>query len=256
MIHLYIFIGMEVRSVEILNPAIQFEHVHYNIDGLHILKDINEAIPESKITTLVGPSGSGKTTLFRLCNGLESPSSGEIIINKKNINEYDPVTLRRKVGLALQHAPMVNGTVMDNLNLPLHLQGKQLRKDEAVKMLDLVGLDKQFLTHQASDLSGGQRQKVSIARTLVNRPDILLLDEITSALDRISQQEIEQLIMNINKQFGTTIIWITHNLEQAIHVGDYAWVMMDGQVVDAGDISILVSPNNQQVKQFVKGEQD
>lgn len=238
-----------------MKPAIRFEQVNYSVDGLHVLRNITGFFPKGKITTLVGPSGAGKTTLFRLCNGLKSPDSGDIFINERHIKEYDPVTLRRKVGLALQNATMIDGTVFDNLSLPLKLQGKQLEEAEAKRLLNLVGLEEQFLSHGAKDLSGGQRQKVSIARTLVNRPEILLLDEITSALDRISQQDIEELIMNINKKFGTTIIWITHNLDQAVKVADYTWVMIAGEVVETGDISVLTAPKNERVKLFVKGEE-
>ena len=119
--------------------------------------------------------------------------------------------LRRHVGIALQSAPMIKGTVFQNLALPLELQGKKLAEQEAIGPLEDVGLEQSFLHHKTDDLSGGQRQKVSIARTLINRSDILLLDEITSALDRTSLHEIEQLIVKINRKYGTTIIWITHN---------------------------------------------
>lgn len=235
--------------------AIRFKQVYYSVHGLHILKNITGFFPKGKITTLVGPSGSGKTTLFRLCNGLLSPDSGEIYINEKNIKDFNPVILRRKVGLALQSATMIDGSVFDNLSLPLKLQGKQLKIEEATRLLNLVGLEDQFLNQRAKDLSGGQRQKVSIARTLVNRPEILLLDEITSALDRVSQQDIEELILNINQKFNTTIIWITHNLDQALRVGNYAWVMMEGEVVETGDISVLETPTDVRVQHFIKGEE-
>jgi putative ABC transport system ATP-binding protein len=102
-------------------------------------------------------------------------------------------------------------------------------------------------------LSGGQRQKVSIARTLVNKPEILLMDEITSSLDRASKLEVEELISKINRKYKTTIIWITHNLQQALEIGDYTWVMMDGQVVETGESSLLEDPQNQRAKEFVKG---
>ncbi|MER2090695.1 MAG: phosphate ABC transporter ATP-binding protein, partial [Sporosarcina sp.] len=92
-----------------------------------------------------------------------------------------------------------------------------------------------------------------IARTLINRSEILLLDEITSALDRSSLHEIEELIVKINRKYGTTIIWITHNLEQAVSIGDYTWVLMDGQVIETGESDLLKSPTNEVVKQFVQG---
>ncbi|MEW9502954.1 ABC transporter ATP-binding protein [Jeotgalibacillus marinus] len=235
-------------------PAIHFNHVNYSVEGRPILNTIMGSFPEGKITTLVGPSGAGKTTLLKLCNGLLSSDSGEIYIKDKMISSYEPVELRRLVGMALQSAPMINGTVMKNLSLPLELQGKQLPEDEAKELLHDVGLDEEFLSRNIRDLSGGQRQKVSIARTLVNRPQILLLDEITSSLDRTSLQEIEELIVKINRKYNTTIIWITHNLQQALTIGNYTWVMMDGEVIETGKSDLLKSPVNDKVKRFVKGE--
>ncbi|GGB34204.1 ATP-binding cassette domain-containing protein [Virgibacillus dakarensis] len=234
--------------------AIRFEQVHYTVDSLHILKNITGSFPKGEITTLVGPSGAGKTTLFRLCNGLKSPSSGEIYIHGKTINSYDPAELRQNVGIALQNATMINGSVRKNLELPLTLQGKALPQKDAEELMHVVGLDKDFLKRNSKDLSGGQRQKLSIARTLVNRPKILLLDEITSSLDRVSQQDIEKLIGQINQEYGTTIIWITHNLEQALTIGKYTWVMMNGELIETGTSDLLRNPENDKVKRFVKGE--
>jgi len=150
---------------------------------------------------------------------------------------------------------MISGTVLQNLNLPLELQGKKLSESDAIELLDDVGLDESFLHRKSKDLSGGQRQKVSIARTLVNRPQILLLDEITSSLDRTSTQEIEELIVKINQKYRATIIWITHNLQQALTIGNYTWVMMEGEVVETGESKFLQSPTNDRVKRFVKGEE-
>ncbi|WP_186578806.1 ABC transporter ATP-binding protein [Aquibacillus kalidii] len=235
--------------------AISLKDISYSDKGVAILKNISGSFPEGYITTLVGPSGAGKTTLFRLCNGLRSPNSGQIYINDKTINEYNPVELRRKVGIALQSAAMINGTILQNLSLPFDLQGKQFSKEFALELLQDVGLTSDFLHRDVKDLSGGQRQKLSIARTLVNRPDILLLDEITSSLDRVSQQDIEELIVKINKKYKTTIIWITHNLEQARTLGNYTWVMMNGQLVEAGPPSLLDDPIDEKVRLFVKGHE-
>ncbi|MFB1081739.1 phosphate ABC transporter ATP-binding protein [Jeotgalibacillus sp. JSM ZJ347] len=234
--------------------AIQFSHVNYQSGDTKILHDITGWFPKNRITTLVGPSGAGKTTLFRLCNGLISPDSGEIYIDDQRISSYEPVELRRKVGIALQTATMVPGTVRKNMALPFELQGKELSDETAEEMIRLVGLDESFLERDAKDLSGGQRQKVSIARTLVMKPEILLLDEITSSLDRVSQQEVEELIVRINETYQTTIMWITHNLRQALSIGEYTWVMMDGELVETGESSLLKDPQNPRVKTFVKGE--
>lgn len=234
--------------------AIRLEQVNYIVDGLHILKNMTGSFTKGEITTIVGPSGAGKTTLFRLCNGLKSASSGEIYIHEKAISSYDPVALRRDVGIALQKATMIDGSVRRNLALPLTLQKKSLPKEDAEELMNMVGLDKRFLNRDSKDLSGGERQKISIARTLVNRPRILLLDEITSSLDRVSQHDIEELILQINRNYGTTVIWITHDLEQALTVGQYTWVMMDGKLIEAGKSDLLRDPKNDKVKRFVKGE--
>lgn len=235
-------------------PLVEFINVHYSADGTHILKDITGTFPEGKITTLVGPSGAGKSTLFRLCNGLSSPDSGKILIKGKSINEYEPIELRRKVGIALQSATMIKGTVLENLELPLTLQGKKIDLAEAEDLLHDVGLDKSFLHRKAKDLSGGQRQKLSIARTLVNKPKVLLLDEITSSLDRVSQHDMEELIVKINEKYGTTMIWITHNLDQAKQIGHYTWVMMNGEVIETGESSLLIDSKDERVQAFIKGE--
>lgn len=233
--------------------AIEFQEVHYAVGEVSILKNISGSIYEGKITTLVGPSGAGKTTLLKLCNGLISPTSGSIRILGERIEDYEPTQLRLTAGIALQNAPMIDGTVFDNLALPLTLQGETLSKNEALKYLESVGLKGEFLERKVDDLSGGQKQKVSIARTLVNRCEILLLDEITSSLDRQSVQEIEALIQKINAQYNVTIIWITHNLDQAKLIGHFTWIMIDGQVVETGPSEVLNNPANERVKQFVLG---
>lgn len=233
--------------------AIRFEQVSYTINSLSILKDITGNFYKGKITTLVGPSGAGKTTLLKMCNGLISPTSGNTFINNKPIDSFEPTTLRRLVGIALQSAPVIRGTVYENLSLPLTLQQQTLSKEQAVSFLDDVGLDESFLFRPATELSGGQRQKVSIARTLVNRPNCLLLDEITSALDPTSIHDIEELILKINKKYNVTIIWITHNIEQAIKMGNFTWVMMNGQLIESGKSTLLNESSNIQIQQFVEG---
>lgn len=149
---------------------------------------------------------------------------------------------------------MLSGTVFDNLQLPEKLKGEKMSEEEATELLAIVGLDRDLLKRDAKGLSGGQKQRVSISRTFVNRPQILLLDEITSALDRIAKEEIEELIVEINKRFTVTIFWITHNLEQAKTIGDDTWVVMDGKLIEAGPSSLLVNSQNKLVEQFVKGE--
>jgi len=237
-----------------IKTAIHFHNVNYYRKDEHILKNITGSFHEGTITTIVGPSGAGKTTLLKLCNGLLSYQSGDIYIRNQKLEDIHPIHLRRMVGMALQSAPMVSGKVYDNVNLPLRLKNQNMEEEEAIDLLVDVGLDSQLLYKNVKELSGGQRQKVSIARTLVNRPEILLLDEITSSLDRVSQKEIEDLIVKINQKYKVTIVWITHNLQQAIDIGHYTWVMMNGELIETGKSSLLKNPTNERVKQFVKGE--
>ncbi|MFP7170419.1 phosphate ABC transporter ATP-binding protein [Terribacillus halophilus] len=231
--------------------AITLQKVTYEINKHEIIRNVTGSFTKGRITAVIGPSGAGKTSLFRLCNGMLSPTSGSILIDGKDIAQYDPVALRRHVGVVLQQAIMLEGSVRDNLELPLQLAGKGLSNDMAEQITRLVGLERDILDQNSRDLSGGQKQKVSIARTLLNKPEILLLDEITSSLDRVSKQDIENLIKRINKEHETTVIWITHSLQQAQSVADEVWVMMDGGIAEAGAVELLDDPGNEAVRSFV-----
>lgn len=235
-----------------LQPAITFQDVSYEADGTMILKHITGTFYKGKITTLIGPSGAGKTTLLKMCNGLISPTDGTILVDDRPIESYEPTTLRRHVGIALQSAPILRQSVFDNLALPLTLQKKSLSRTEALASLEAVGLEHKFLDHPAYELSGGQKQKLSIARTLINQSSVLLLDEITSALDPSSTREIENLILQLNKNYGTTIIWITHNFEQARRLSHYTWLLKDGALIESGDCRTLFRDNAVSVQQFLQ----
>ncbi|MFB4212343.1 phosphate ABC transporter ATP-binding protein [Shouchella sp. JSM 1781072] len=238
----------------VAEKAIELQGVTYKIDGTTILNQIDGSFYKGRITSLVGPSGAGKTSLFRLCNGMRTATEGTIQYNGKLLSSYVPTELRKKVGIVLQQATMINGTVRENLVLPLTLANEQLKDDAVKQSLEEVGLAASTMTKQAKELSGGQKQKLSIARTLLNQPDVLLLDEITSSLDRVSVREIEHLIEQIHERYGTTIVWITHQIEQAKRLSHDSWVMMDGQLVEHGTTQILDHPQDPRVIEFLKEE--
>ncbi|MFF5996633.1 phosphate ABC transporter ATP-binding protein [Lysinibacillus sp. KU-BSD001] len=233
--------------------AIELKNLSFSVKDRLILQNITGTFNKGRITTLVGPSGAGKTTLLKMCNGLLAPTAGEIIIEGQAIHTYEPTHLRRKAGIVLQSSPIIRASVYENLALPRKLQQKTLPQEEAISFLEDVYLDASFLTREATELSGGQKQRLSIARTLVNQSDILLLDEITSALDPTSTREVEELILNINRKYGVTIIWITHNLEQARTLSDFTWIMQDGKLIASGDVSILEHSNIPAIQQFLRG---
>lgn len=233
-------------------PALQLEHVSYEVNGVEIIKQVTGYVPTGKTTALIGPSGAGKTTLLKLCNGLISPNDGQIYIEGKRIEEQSPMSVRRQVGIVLQSSPMIPGTVHDNLALPLQLQGQTLSDELAKETMERVGLNPSLLKRDAREISGGQQQKVSIARTLLNQSKILLLDEITASLDPSSLQEIEDVISELNETEEITVVWITHNLEQAYRLGEYFWVMIDGELRAAGTKEEIVASKNPDVKRFVE----
>lgn len=236
-----------------MHAAISFQQVSLSLHDTPILHNITGHFPKGQITTLVGPSGAGKTTVLKLCNALLSPTTGTILYNEQPLHVYEPTELRQSIGIALQAAPMIDGTVFDNLALPYRLQSKTLSKQAASEALEVVGLRQELLHTPARKLSGGQRQKVSIARTLMNDADILLLDEITSALDPHAVAEIESLVLSM-KARGVTVIWITHHLEQAKRIGDYMWMMQHGQLIESGPCHLLEHSSHEVVQQFMRGE--
>lgn len=234
-----------------IKQAIHFNNVSFEANNTTIIKQLTANIFKGKITTLIGPSGAGKTTLLKLCNGLISPTAGTILINGEDIKTIEPTLLRRRVGIALQAAPILKASVYENLALPRKLQQLELPIDEAKQFLKDVGLDEDFLMKEAAALSGGQKQRLSIARTLVNQSEILLLDEITSALDPKSVHEIEELVVQLNEHFGVTIIWITHNIEQARRLGHYTWLLKSGELIEAAETVALFQSANEDVQQFL-----
>lgn len=238
-----------------MREEMEFQHVCKSFtnqqETVTVLKDISGKVEKGSIVSIIGPSGSGKSTILSLCNLLQTPDEGEIWIQGKEVREWNLQELRRRVGIAFQSAPMLSGTALDNLALPLQLSGKTL--DNPMKYMDYVGLTEDLLSREAKELSGGQRQRLSLARTLVNEPAVLLLDEITSALDPISAHDIEELILRINREQNTTILWVTHDLAQAERVSDQTWLIVDGSVVEASPTKLFFTePKEEQTKQFLE----
>ncbi|CAD2073296.1 phosphate ABC transporter ATP-binding protein [Phocicoccus pinnipedialis] len=229
---------------------IEFKNVSHN----DILNHISGDFKQNKITALVGPSGAGKSTTLKHINGLVSADSGDIYFKGKNINDFDVVTLRRGIGMAFQSSPMIEGTVYDNLKLPRALFNESLSKEEAVTLLSDVDLNQSFLDHPVKKLSGGERSRVALARTLVNKPDVLLLDEITASLDYRLSREIERLIVKLQDRHNLTIVWVTHNLEQAKRVSDDIWFLSDGELIESGEVDILENPKTEALRAFLRSD--
>lgn len=233
--------------------SIKMERVSFKSGGEDILKNINVEFEAGYIHTLIGPSGAGKSTLVKLINRLIDPTEGRVLINGIDINNFDVINLRRKIGMVFQQAHLFDGTVSDNIKYGPLLMGE---KNIDVKYyLNIVGLEESFQNKNVSNLSGGEQQRISIARTLANRPEVILLDEPTSALDPTSTQLIEELILQLKNKLNLTFIWITHNMEQAKRVGDFTYLVVGGELVDCGRTGELFeNPRKEITRLFIDGK--
>jgi len=195
------------------------------IDGTVILDDVDLVVRDSGITVVVGPSGAGKSMLLRLLNRLEVPSEGEVRFRGEPVASIDPLALRRQVGMVFQRPAPFPGTVRDNLLVA----DPDAADDALVSALVAARLGADFLDRSADELSGGEAQRMCLARTLVTGPDALLMDEPTSALDPDARRGLERTARRL-VEGGRPVVWVTHDLGQASRLADEVVVMIDGRV--------------------------
>ena len=231
-------------------------------DIVQALDNVTLSIQEGTITGIVGYSGAGKSTLLRLLNGLAKPTTGEVMIDGINPNQLDRkdlIAFRKKFGMIFQHFHLLwSKTVCENIELAMQLGNypKAERERRILELLDLVGL-REKKDEYPSRLSGGEKQRVGIARALANRPKYLLCDEATSALDPETTESILRLLANIRDELGVTIVLITHQMEVIQAIADRVIVMSGGQVVEENELlAILMSPIHPATKRFVKSITD
>ncbi len=214
------------------------------------------AIPRGEITALVGPSGAGKSTLLRLLNWLETPDSGAIEFDGKSFgpNDEPPLAVRRRVTTVFQRPVLLQRSVAENVAYGLRLRGQRHDDAHVADALAQVGLDA-MATHPARTLSGGEAQRVALARALILEPAALLLDEPTANLDPYNVGMIEQTVRRLNKERGTTIVLVTHNVFQAQRLAQRVALLLDGQVVEEGDSEhFFHNPSDARTGAFVRGE--
>ena len=208
--------------------AFEFDRVTVVRAGRRVLDEVTARIPGAGITVVSGPSGAGKTTLLRLCNRLEVPDTGRVCYRGQPLDELDPLALRRRVGMVFQRPTPFPGTVADNLAVARPDAGT----GELGTALERVALDPGLISQEARTLSGGELQRMCLARTLVTQPETLLLDEPTSALDDRPKRVFEQTARDLAAQ-GITIIWVTHDDAQAARVADRIYQLRDGHLTGA-----------------------
>jgi ABC-type Fe3+/spermidine/putrescine transport system ATPase subunit len=221
-------------------------------DGSLILKDINLRLPQGTKLSILGPSGSGKTTLLRIIAGLETVDSGTILFGKKILNHCPPH--KRNFGLMFQDfALFPHMNVFDNIAFGLKMKGvgKDKIKLRVEQMLALTGL-KNFGSRNINDLSGGERQRVALARTLAPQPDLLMLDEPLSALDRVLRKHLLSELTSILSKLNITTIFVTHDHKEAFAAGNMLIIMKDGKIEQQGSPDqITQNPKNRWIKHFL-----
>ncbi len=218
------------------NPLFKFENVYLEKNGKTILEDINLEIFENEFFVILGENGSGKSSLLKLFNRLEINSKGRIYFNNTEIEKIPIHTLRNKVIMVMQGATLFEGRVKDVLNI--YIEKLNLNKTPE-QILDIMGLDYTNLEKKTENLSGGEGQLIAISLAIAKDPDVLLLDEITSALSITMGARVREKMKELQKK-GKTIICITHNMENAIGVGERGIFLKDGKIIKKGSVKELI----------------
>lgn len=225
-------------------------------DGFQALKNIDLTFEEGKINVLIGPSGCGKTTTMKLLNKLNNFTDGQILIDGKNIMEINAIELRRQMGYVIQNIGLFpHMTIFDNVaTVPKLLKwNKEKIKQRVDELLDMVNLDPEvYRGRYPSELSGGQQQRIGVIRALAAEPPTILMDEPFSALDPISRGQLQDELVRLQQKINKTIIFVTHDMDEAIKIADQIILLKDGQVIQKGSpYEILNNPANDFVKEFV-----
>lgn len=195
-------------------PLLEFQNTSFIDDNKTILKNLKVSIDQGDYMSVVGPSGSGKSTFLKLCCHLISPTDGIILYKNKSIMEHNPMELRKNIAYCFQTPYLFGETVLDNVSFPYQIRNIKVNLKRVEELLVLFNLDKEYFKKNVKNLSGGEKQRIALIRTLLFKPEVLLLDEVTSALDVDNTIIVENVMKSLN-QDGTTIIWVTHNPEQS-----------------------------------------
>lgn len=214
--------------------------------GAPILRSLDLVVPASGLTMLAGPSGAGKSTLLRLLNRLDDPTAGEVRWRGRPLTEWAPTELRRQVAMVFQRAPLFPGTVLDNLRVAL----AEVDSQRAAHVLEHVGLSAKMLDQPADTLSGGEAQRMCVARALLTDPSVLLADEPTAALDSSARTRVEDLGRTLADS-GVAVIWVSHDTNQLRRLADHVIVLADGAVRAVGHLDQLDASADPLVRQSV-----
>ena len=238
---------------------IQFRNICKNYGSKFVLNNISFTIDKGEVFVLLGPSGCGKSTSIKLINKLLVPDSGQIFINNEDIALINDLDLRKKIGYVIQNVGLFPHMNVEK-NIAIVPKLLRLDKDEIHKkveyFLEFVGLDVQEFIHKyPSQLSGGEAQRVGVARALAGNPEIILMDEPFGALDPVNRYKLQREFLKIKKKLDKTIVFVTHDIEEAILLGDKIAIMDDGKIIQTGSPDeIVFHPKSSFISSFLRGE--
>ncbi|MGW8427706.1 betaine/proline/choline family ABC transporter ATP-binding protein [Peribacillus simplex] len=223
--------------------------------GKEAVKNISLDIKKGEFICFIGPSGCGKTTTMKMINRLIEPSEGKILINGENIIDKDPVELRRQIGYVIQQIGLFpHMTILENITLvPKLLKwNEQKKKERALELLQLVDMGPEYLERYPYELSGGQQQRIGVLRALASNPPLILMDEPFGALDPITRDSLQEEFKNLQRTLDKTIVFVTHDMDEAIKLADRIVILKAGEIVQVGTPDeILRNPANEFVEEFI-----
>ena len=239
---------------------IQFQHINHQYpSGEKVIHNLSLDIPTGKLIALIGPSGAGKSTLLKMVNRLVEPTEGTILVDGKNVNDVNPVELRRHIGYIIQQIGLFpHMTIWENATLVprLYKMAESEWKDRVIDLMDTIGLPfSEFGDRYPTQLSGGQQQRIGVVRALASNPPVILLDEPFSALDPISREQLQEETLRLQQKFKKTMILVTHDIDEALKMADQICILQKGRIVQFDTPEILRSkPRNEFVRQFIGEE--
>lgn len=239
-----------------MNTAIEFKNIKKSYGDKTVIENFNLVIEKGEFVTVVGSSGCGKTTVLKMVNGLIDATDGDIFVNAENIKDKDLIELRRSIGYSIQGSVLFpHLTVEKNISYVPNLINKKDKaktKSAVSKWMKIVGLDEEIRNRYPSELSGGQQQRVGIARALAASPTILLMDEPFGAVDEITRGQLQEEIKRIHKQTKITVMFVTHDISEALKLSTKVLVMNNGRIEQYGKpTEILKNPATDFVNQLV-----
>jgi osmoprotectant transport system ATP-binding protein len=234
---------------------IQFQNIVKKYRTKTIIRNFSLDIEDGQLVVFIGPSGCGKTTLLKMINRLTQPTSGKIFLNGTDISKMNPIELRRNIGYVIQNTGLFpHMTIKENLELIPKLKGESmdLIEKKTVELLTMVGLTEEYLQRYPKELSGGQQQRVGVARAFSTNSDIILMDEPFSALDPVTRSALQEELYQMQKELNKTIIFVTHDMDEAIKIADKICLLKDGDLLqyDTPE-NILKNPTNDFVENFI-----